>query len=462
MARGSPPESRAPRGRATLAAAALGALGLLAVYVFASFALPAGANVLRFSSGIFDMDVSRVVADFATGRPAYRQSVHPLQKLLVAPLGQALDAWLFGGRNPLGAARLLIGLCMTFQSFAAGVLAWQLAGRSLSAAVAAACVCAFSFSTWLAASIPESAAVASLATVLPLLLLGARWGRSFTHWEAVCWGLLAVLGVGLTVTQLVHSVIALGVRATFARERPDVGAEAGTPAGGSAIWPRLALVLALFAVLLWGGLRLQSELYPRAASADAEHPLAVELHFLRTGRLGAAPASHVGRLIGHFLVFDFVAPFPGHSDFLIRDYGADYWSLSVEEAGPAQWVPAQMALAGAVLLAVLAACYGLRRAGATFLAPALCVASQLALHVFYGREYVLYSPHWHAVLVAVLVAAAWNRFPRRRRAMLAAAAALSAAMLANDVVVMRTVYREVEAGLGLRGRDAAGALLAEE
>jgi hypothetical protein len=66
------------------------------------------------------------------------------------------------------------------------------------------------------------------------------------------------------------------------------------------------------------------------------------------------------------------------------------------------------------------------------------------------------------VLVAVLVAAAWNRFPRRRRAMLAAAAALSAAMLANDVVVMRTVYREVEAGLGLRGRDAAGALLAEE
>jgi hypothetical protein len=277
-------------------------------------------------------------------------------------------------------------------------------------------------------------------------------------WEAVCWGLLAVLGVGLTVTQLVHWIIALGVRTTFGRERPEVGA--GT--GARAIWPRLVLALALFAALFWGGLRLQSELYPRAARSGAEHPLAVELHFLRTDRLAAAPVSHASRLIGHFLVFDFVAPFPGHSDFLIRDYGFDYWSLSVEEAGLAQWAPAQIALAGAVLLAVLAACAGLRRADAKFVAPALCVVSQFALHLVYGREYVLYSPHWHAVLVAVLVAAAWNRLPRRCGVMLAAAAVLSAAMLYNDLVVMRAAYHEVETGLGTRGRDAAGALRGAE
>jgi len=458
MPRESALEPRAPRGRALPAATALAALGLLIVYWLASSALPAGSDVRTFSSGIFDMDVSRVVADLATGRPAYRQSVHPLQKLLVAPLGQALNAWLFGGRNPLAAARLLIAVCMTLQTLAAGALAWQLSRRSRPAAVAAACVCAFSFSTWLAASIPESAAIASLASVPPLLFLNARWGRRFALWEAVCWGLLAVLGVGLTLTQLVYWAIALGARTTWARERPPADTAVGVPA----IWPRLALVLALFAALLWGGLRLQSELYPRAARADAEHPLAVELHFLRTNRLAAAPASHVGRLVGHFLVFDFVAPFPGHSDFLIRGYDLDYWSLSLEEAGLAQWAPAQLALAGVVLLAALAACAGLRRADATFLAPVLCVGSQLALHVVYGREYVLYSPHWHAVLVAVLIAAAWNRFPRRRAAMLVAAAALSAAMLANDLVVMRAVYREVGAGLGVHGRDAAGALRLEK
>jgi len=458
MSSASEPETRAPSGRAALAAAALGGLGLLAVYVYASFTLPGGADVLRFSSGIFDMDVSRVVADLATDRPAYRQSVHPLQKLLVAPVGCALDALLFGGRNPLGAARILIAACMVLQTWAAGALAWQLTRNSRSAALAAACVCAFSFSTWLAASIPESAAVASLATVLPLLFLGARWGRDFAMWEAVCWGLLAVLGLGLTITQVVHSIIALAVRATLGRARADAEASTAAPA----IWPRLVLALAVFAAFTWGGLRLQSELYPRAARPDDQHPLAVELHFLRTDRLAAAPLSHAARAIGHFLVFDFVAPFPGYSDFLIRDYGLDYWSLSVEEAGPAQWAPAQIALAGAVLVAALAACAGLRRADARFVAPALCVMSQLALHLVYGREYVLYSPHWHGVLVAVLVAAVWNRHPRRRGVMLAAAAALSAAMLLNDLVVMRAAYHELEAGLGTRGRDAAGLLRGAE
>jgi hypothetical protein len=31
-------------------------------------------------------------------------------------------------------------------------------------------------------------------------------------------------------------------------------------------------------------------------------------------------------------------------------------------------------------------------------------------------------------------------------------------MLLNDVVVMRAAYRELETGLGTRGRDAAGVL----
>jgi hypothetical protein len=301
-----------------------------------------------------------------------------------------------------------------------------------------------------------------LAALAPLLFLNARWRRCFTGWEAVGWGLLGVLGVGLTITQIVYWAIALGVRVTLARERRE--ANAPPPS----IAPRLALALALFAALFWGGLRLQAQLYPSAEPAEsvdraeAEHPLAAERHFLRTGHLATAPVSHLGRLVGHFLVFDFVAPFPGYSDFLIRDYGFDYWSLSVEEAGSEQWAPVQRALACALLLAVLGACAGLRRAGARFVAPALGVASQFALHLLYGREYVVYSPNWHGVLVALLVAAAWTGFPRRRLAMLVAAVALSAGMLANDIVVMRAVYGEVEAGLGVRGRDAFGALSAGE
>ncbi|MFQ5418345.1 MAG: hypothetical protein ACE5FL_15070 [Myxococcota bacterium] len=444
-------DAAGPPGIALLAAALAAVVVLVAVYAGSSFGLADGADVLAFSSGIFDMDVRRVVTDLATGDPALRQSVHPLQKLLIAPFGSALDAVLFGGRDPHAAARIVIALCMAIQSLVVAVLAWQLTRRSQSAALAAGVLCAFSFSTFLAASIPESAAVAALASTLPLLLLNARWGRPLSAGECVSWGALVVIGLGLTLTQVVHGAIAFAVRLSLGRE----ASAADTPA--RALVGRVLLTLAVAISLLWGGLDLQQRLYPARGLTGARHPLTVELEFTRTAELSARPVTHATRLLAHFFVIDFVAPFPAYSDFLMRLYGLDHWSLSAEEAGWSQWAPAQRALAGAVLLAVLAAAAGLRRADVRMLAPALCVASQLALHFFYGREYVLYSPHWHGVLVALLVAAAWRRFPARQRAMSLAAVGLALAMLVNDVAVMRTVYREVAVGLGADARDADGA-----
>jgi hypothetical protein len=440
------------RGR-LLALAVVAGAGLLAIYLYANAVLQGSGDLRAFSSGIFDMDVSRVVVDLTSDRPAYRASVHPLQKLLIAPFGGALAGGLFGERDPLAAARLLVALCMTLQTLAVGALAWQLARHSVSAAVAALCLCGTSFSTWLAASIPESAAVASLASVLPLLFLNARWGRRFGSTEALAWALLGVLAFGLTVTQLAHCAIALGVRAVWGRERVNADGAA------AALWPKLILVGVLFAALFVGGLRLQASLYPSAPKSEDSNPLAVELHFLRTDRFAARPFAHAATVLGHFFVIDFVAPSPGYSDFLIRDYDLQYWSLSLEEAGLAQWTTARAALAVVVLAGVSLAGAGLRRADVRLLAPAACVASQLALHVVYGREYVLYSPHWHGVLVALLVAAAWRAHPRRHTAMVAAAAALSLLLFANDVTVMRDVYRELDLGLGVDVRDVDGAPL---
>jgi hypothetical protein len=344
---------------------------------------------------------------------------------------------------------------MTLQTFGVAWLAWQITRHSRTAAATAGVLCAFSFSTWLAANIPESAAVASVATVLPLLYLNARWGRAFTAWEAAGWAALGTLAVGLTVTQLVHCAIALGVRTTLGRPSPTEGADAAAPV----LRKKLALTLMLFAVLFASGLGLQKTFYPNATSAEGKNPLVTELHFLRTESLTAAPVAHVARLLAHFLVLDFVAPYPGYSDFLIRDYDLRYWSLSIEEAGAEQWTPPQLALAGVTLLAVLLACTGLRRGDARFVAPALCVASQFGLHIFYGREYILYSPHWHGVWVALLVAGAWQAFSRRKRPMFFLAALLAAALLVNDLAVLRRTHQEVEAGLQLTTRTPHGSPL---
>ena len=62
-------------------------------------------------------------------------------------------------------------------------------------------------------------------------------------------------------------------------------------------------------------------------------------------------------------MFDFAAPFPGYADFLIRDYGFDYWSLSIEEARFDRVTALQWALAAVVLLGVAAGCFALRQIG---------------------------------------------------------------------------------------------------
>ena len=130
-----------------LLAAAVGAGALLVIYLYAGFALPGDVDVMRHSSGLYDMDVPRVVADVTTRLRAYRTGVHPLQKLLLAPVGQWVNVHVFDGGGRLAAAKVLIALAMTLNALLVGVLAWQLARRSLPAGLLAGALCGVSFSS---------------------------------------------------------------------------------------------------------------------------------------------------------------------------------------------------------------------------------------------------------------------------------------------------------------------------
>jgi hypothetical protein len=66
------------------------------------------------------------------------------------------------------------------------------------------------------------------------------------------------------------------------------------------------------------------------------------------------------------------------------------------------------------------------------------------------------------VWVALLVAGVWRLLPRRALPLTLLALSLSAAMLLNDVAVMREAYAEFEAGLGVSHRDSRGALLRDD
>jgi hypothetical protein len=426
-------------------------VSIVAVYGYLSFVLPGDVDVSERGSSIYDMDIQRVVVDLTSGLEGYRTSVHPLQKLLVAPIGIELNSIVFDGANRLGAAKMLVGAFMLLQALLVCALAYQLTGGALPAALAAGAISSFSFSSLLAASLPESAALASVAATIPLLWLAARTGRRFSGWEAVVWALIGVLCIGFTITQIAYWMISLVVRVGFEGAEGSIRLTVSRRALGGA-----ALSVALFLALTFSAVELQAALFPGTPRFYASNPIAGEQPFLRLASIGAQPLEHTVRLLGHFAVFDFVAPFPGFSDFLIRDYGLDYWSLSIEEAQVDSVTPLQWGLAAAVLLGVALGCVALRGADARFTAPVLCIVGQFGLHFFYGREYVLYAPHWHGVWVAMLVAASWNAWPTRRIALLVASGVLCIAMFANNLAVLNEVYRQVEVGLETTARDGHG------
>ncbi|MEE8507982.1 MAG: hypothetical protein V3T07_02860 [Myxococcota bacterium] len=436
--------------------AAVGILAcvLLGLYLFSAFGLSENADILRFNSSIFDMDVGRIVNDWTTNGGGRRTHVHPLSKLAVAPIGTALR--FSGGLSGVDAARWIAVVAMTLYALLAGRLATQLARGEPAPGLLATLVCGASFSCLLLASIPDTASVSGISTLVPLLYLNRRWGKRFTWGEGLVWSAIGLLSVAFTISQIVHWVIALGLRTA-----PDFG----TPRRADrALGRRRALVLApvvLLGAATWGAANLQESLYPGTGRFyERRSPIDELRSFQRLESLSGTPVRHSFRLANHFVGVNYVAPFPGYSDFAIERWRQPYWSLSLEESRLEAWHPAQIALFGLWLLCLIPALFCLRRADRRFLAPLLCIASQFLMHLVYGREYILYSSNWHGAVTAVLVAAVWNERGSARRWIPPLALALSLGLAANSLTVMQRVYSEVKVGLGQSGRDAIGRPLA--
>lgn len=444
----------------------LSAAVLAAFYLFGSFSLSGDANILKYSSGIYDMDVGRVVDDWTTQYGSRRLRVHPLYKLVVAPLGGVLrDSR--GGGQPAGleVVRCLIALGMALHALLAGWLAAQLS-RSWAVAIAAALLCGVSFSSVLLGTIPESASLACLAGIASLVFLNARLARRLTWGEAGAWGLLGLLGIALTITQIMYWLVALTVRVGLLLLRPEIAEAPAPPPRGLAA--RVGVAVAIATLLTAAGSLVQSRVYPRSYAFYDQNPVANEAQWFRTEDIREAPLEHGMRLVRHFLIYDFVAPFPAMSDYLMHFYRntwkgrTGYWTLSLEEASWEGWRLQHIPLLGLHAAFLAFAISGARSMDVRFLAPLVCLAGQIGLHFLYGREYILYSPHWHGTLCAVLVALAFRSPSAARRWLPAVMAALVIGTLANSVVVLRHTYAEVAAGLHRSFRDDAGILLPEE
>lgn len=384
-------------------------LFLLGVYLFASFGLAPNVDLLRFSSGILDMDTSRLVRDWATTGSAVRASLHPLSKLLLAPIGIALHASPPSAQHALDATRLMVAFSMALDAILVGWLAARLSGGRLWAGVAAAVISGVSFCSILMGAMPESASVACLSALIPLLLLDLRFDREFTFAEAVAWSLAGVFAIAFTVSQGSWWLVALGTRVWFLLRTTT-----GSRAVAWRLAPRLLVALILGVALTWWAVDLQARIHPGTHAFEwAPGGREAENAYLRLDDLQQRPLAHGVRLLAHFFLYDFAAPFPTYSSFLIDHYKLSWWSLSIEETRLRDWRLLQLICWAALLAALVPVARGLRHADRRFVAPLLGLGGQLVLHAVYGREYVLYAANWHGVLVATAIAAASKQIGAR-------------------------------------------------
>ncbi len=436
-------------------ALALCGIFLLGLYLFASFGLAPNVDLLRFSSGILDMDTSRMVRDWATSGSAVRASLHPLSKLLLAPIGIALRENPPSAQHALDATRLMVACSMALDAVLVGWLAVRLSGGVRWAGVAAAVISGVSFCSILMGATPESASVACLSAVVPLLLLDLRFDREFSFAEAVGWGFVGVLSIAFTVSQGSWWLVALGTRVGFLLHT-------ATERRGAALRlaPRLFVALTLCVAVTWWAADLQARIYPGTHAFEwAPGGREAERAYLRLDDLQQRTLWHGARLLAHFLFYDFAAPFPTYSSFLIDYHRVSWWSLSIEETRFHDWQPLQLVSWAALLIAFVPVARGMRHADRRFVAPLVGLGGQLALHAVYGREYVLYAANWHGVLVATAIAAASKQVGARWRHASVIVALLAAILLVNNLLVMQRIYAEFGAGLESSVRDARGALI---
>jgi hypothetical protein len=342
--------------------------------------------------------------------PNLRNLGHPPVRLLAAAARLARPS-LPDSRARDAAALALPPLAASAASGAA-FLTFEALGATPSAAALVALLQAFSFSSLVFGSLPESYPLsgAVLATAWLMAARDLRAGRS----HKPSWAALASLAVGLTTTNLALAVTPLLFVEARRRSWPAALRTTGFVAAGALLFAFLQLQLFNAAYgddVPWRRAVRRPEPYlgARPLATARELPQALALTLL------AAPPARVATEIAE------------QRDYPYKEM---FTSRATEEPAVSRWLRA------VVVAGVLAV--GARRLGQGAAAPLVPAAlATLALNatlhtVFRGSDLFLYSQHWLSAMV--LLAGGLALGPRwERRALLAFTAIVAASSTATSV-----------------------------
>ena len=379
-----------------------GALALLPVLLFGAFSIARDIQLYgSIPDAYFDMDVSRVVDDWTSWDRSDRARAHPLYKF-IAFIGVPVHELFFGGEDRDSAAKILSVGMMVLAGVLAGWLAWLVTGGSRRAAVFAMGLFGASYSTLLLASFPDSASASAFTSLLPYVFLFHRVGRGFRGWEGVAWLAIGAVCFGITVTQVGHWFLALGYRLY------GVFHEEEDRARPLKVLKALAALAAL-TLMLWGAAYVAMTAKETIFKGAEKHYridriIERELRFVEIEEVMEHPVHRLSVVSRHFLLYNFAAPEPtivewhhrGRPDRL-------FTSLSIAEEDLHNWPPwAMPLLASHLLLLILLVRW--HRVTAPIMLLWLAVLFQFFMHYLYGREFIIYSPNWHTLVVVIVAA----------------------------------------------------------
>jgi hypothetical protein len=418
----------------------------LSCFLVALATFPGNTNIQSYSSGIFDADVSRVVGTITSFADTHwHVGKHPLFQILVTPVSLILAHLPV---NQLTNARLVCVLGIALQTLCIGGIVRAACPAMRRLSFLAAALFLASFSSLLFAAIPESCAWSGLSGLLPTWFFLARRCKEVSLSEVLGWGLLLPLSMGYTITQGVFWFLALTFRVIM------LGIDSGRRAClRGVLMGCLACTFGCFVV--WGLANLQYMLNPLPPFYQF-NPMRGQSAYMRPIAVSSLAPEALLSLVTQMLVYPFVPPVPGYSD-VVKYLG--YWSLSFEQLNTTPsdqlWYVDLFRMGVVFLLfGVLPFAY---RAGATAAILILGICSQLALHLFYGREFVLYSLNWLGLAVALSVITASRLRPAIFRVWLVGVFMAIPLLLAWNFSVLDRALKEVSYGLDAAKRTAEGA-----
>ena len=407
---------------------------------------PGSVDIQRYSSGIFDADVPRIVSNITTfATTEWHSGKHPLFLILLTPIS-LITGYL--QVTEITNARLVCTLGIGLQTLCIMGIVRAACPAATWLAPLAAAIFLSSFSALLFVTIPESCAWSGLSGLLPILFFVARRDKRFVFWEALGWALLLPLSVGYTITQGVFWLLAISFRVG------TLWADSGSRAAlRGVLMGFLAVSLGCVAVL--GLARWQHEFNPLPPLYEY-HPMTGQAAYMRPLAISSVTWELFLSVINQMLAYPFVPPILGYSQ-VVKYLG--YWCLSFEQlnTNPSDQLWYVDLLRGCVVFLLFGILPFAYRAGTTAAILILGICSQVVLHLFYGREFVLYSLNWLGLVIVLSVITASRLNSRVFKLWLVGFSVVIPLTIIWNICVLDRVMKEVSYGLDEAKRTTEGA-----